>query len=77
MLKFPARRAKPPHIDLETVRETLLYMESDCRGQPGLERVAEALGQAVGEIDRAAGRLPERTRAEVIGARFLPARLRP
>ena len=59
------------------MRETLLYMESDCLGQPGLERVAAVLGQAVSEIERAAGKLGQRPRAEVIAASFLPARLIP
>ena len=39
-------------IDLESVRETLLYIESDMRHAPGFETVAAALSQVLVEIDR-------------------------
>ena len=39
-------------IDLESVRETLLYIESDFRHAPGYETVAAAISAVLGEIDR-------------------------
>lgn len=61
------------HVDLKTVRETLVYMESDCRACPGLEKVASALGQTISEIDRI-GDAPE-CEPKLVAARFVPARL--
>ena len=40
-----------PDLDLDSVRETLLYMRDDLVGVPGLERAAAALDVAIGEID--------------------------
>ncbi len=40
-----------PDLDLDSVRETLLYMRDDMAGVPGLERAAAALDVAIGEID--------------------------
>lgn len=40
-----------PDLDLDSVRETLLYMRDDLSGVPGLERAAAALDVAIGEID--------------------------
>lgn len=74
MFKFPTRKPKTPHIDLETVRETLLYMESDCRECPGLERVAARLAETISEIDRVDDRLGSHSEATVVAASFLPAR---
>jgi hypothetical protein len=39
-----------PDLDLDSVRETLLYMRDDLVGVPGLERAAAALDVAIGEI---------------------------
>lgn len=76
MFKLVRRTARTPHVDLETVRETLVYMESDCRNCPGLEGVATALEQAITEIDRAAPLASEVQPREVMPAKFVPAGLR-
>jgi hypothetical protein len=47
-----ARRLRPS-IDLETVRETLLYMQDDMRRTPGLAAVRRAIEAAIAEIDAA------------------------
>ncbi len=61
------------HIDLETIRETIAYMHSDLGHAPGLERVRDALGNALVEID--AHMPPKRPTARIIEfmrARFVP-----
>lgn len=75
MFKFARRKPSRLHIDLETVRETLLYIESDCRDYPGLESVAAALAVTLAEIDRVQDRIEEKPRVEVISASFVPAGL--
>lgn len=75
MLRVVRPFSKRPHIDLETVRETLVYMESDCRSCPALEGVAAALNRTINEIDRVQATkgndLP--TVPPVLGVRFIPA----
>ncbi|KAB2848970.1 MAG: hypothetical protein F9K44_09340 [Hyphomicrobiaceae bacterium] len=39
-----------PDLDLDSVRETLIYMRDDLVGVPGLERAAAALDVAIGEL---------------------------
>ncbi|MEQ1718643.1 MAG: hypothetical protein ABL907_22100 [Hyphomicrobium sp.] len=75
MFKSLGRPAKPRHIDLETVRETLLYIESDCKTCPGLERLSAALAQTISEIDRVNDRSEPQPRADVISVSFVPAGL--
>ena len=65
-------RAKP-RIDLETMRETLLYIESDCRENAGLERVASALTEAIAEIERLEASNGPKHKAEPFYAHFVPA----
>lgn len=74
MLRVVRRAVKRPHIDLQTVRETLVYIESDCKECPGLEGVAAALEQTISEIDRvqASGDIGLPV---VASARFVPAGL--
>ncbi len=43
-----------PHIDLETVRETLAYIHDDVRRVPALAGLAGALGAALAEIEAVA-----------------------
>ncbi len=62
-----------PRIDLETIRETLLYIESDCRENAGLERVAAALSQALEEIERLEALNGPKHKAEPLYAHFVPA----
>ncbi|HMN37093.1 MAG TPA: hypothetical protein PKD49_05195 [Hyphomicrobium sp.] len=75
VFKFSSLLPQRPHIDLETVRETLLYIESDCRDCAGLERVSAAIAQAISEIDRVHEGSEPRGRTDVISASFLPAGL--
>lgn len=75
MFKFSGRKSRRSHIDLSTVRETLLYMQSDVRSQPGLEAVAAALAETISEIDRVVERVEPAPRADVISASFIPAGL--
>jgi hypothetical protein len=75
VFKLVRRTAKSPRVDLETVRETLLYMESDCRNCAGLEAVAAALEHAITEIDRAASLTEDTQPREVVAAKFIPAGL--
>ncbi|MEZ5816094.1 MAG: hypothetical protein R3D44_03335 [Hyphomicrobiaceae bacterium] len=44
------RKGAEPQIDLETVRETLSYMQADMRSSARLARVSEALGRVLDEI---------------------------
>ncbi len=69
---FEQSRAKPS-IDLETMRETLLYIESDCRENAGLERVAAALTDAIDEIERLEALNGPKHKAEPFYAHFVPA----
>ena len=75
VLRVLRRSARRPHVDLQTMRETLVYIESDCRECPGLEGVAAALGQTIIEIDRASDRLEGEPAPATIAASFVPARL--
>ncbi|MCH9808764.1 MAG: hypothetical protein K0U74_13635 [Alphaproteobacteria bacterium] len=64
-------------MDLETVRETLLYMHNDLRSVPGMEAIAHSLGQALREIDATASISKQRTARHLTShtpARFFPAR---
>lgn len=63
------------HVDLKTVRETLVYMKNDCKACPGLERVASALERTISEIDRVASKTEPELAPQVISARFIPAGL--
>jgi hypothetical protein len=63
------------HVDLKTVRETLVYMENDCKACPGLERVATALEHTISEIDRVATNAQPEPALPVVAAHFIPAGL--
>lgn len=52
MFRTARSRANGPLIDLETVRETLLYMRDDMRRDPATSGVARALDEAINEIAR-------------------------
>ena len=45
-----------PLVDLGTIRETLAYIRDDLARVPGLERAAEMIGSALGELESAEGR---------------------
>ncbi len=73
MFKLLDRAPVKPRIDLETMRETLHYIESDCRENAGLERVAAALSQAIEEIERLETLIGPKHKAEPFHAHFVPA----
>lgn len=58
-------------IDLPTIRETLIYIESDCKGRPGFEQIAAAIAVAISEIDRIRSDFDLRS-TPVSPARFIP-----
>lgn len=62
-------------IDLESVRDTLLYIESDLRHAKGLETVAAAVAQVLVEIGRVEEELGVDRSQPVIAAQFVPAGL--
>jgi hypothetical protein len=61
-------------IDLDSVRETLLYIESDLRHAPGYETVAAAISAVLDEIERVEGEAGKDKAPNVIAAQFVPAR---
>ena len=61
-------------IDLDSVRETLLYIESDFRHAAGYETVAAAIGAVLEEIDRVEAEVGKDKPASAISAQFLPVR---
>jgi len=73
VFKFLLRKETKPHIDLETVRETLEYIETDCRDRAGLEGVAAALAITLAEIERVQERGMTKPEATIAAAHFLPA----
>ena len=73
MFKLSDLARAEPRFDLETIRETLLYIESDCRENAGLERVAAALSQALEEIERLEALNGPKHKAEPFYAHFVPA----
>lgn len=73
MFKLLDRSRAKPSVDLETIRETLLYIESDCRENAGLERIAAALSEAVEEIERLEAMNGPKHKAEPFYAHFVPA----
>lgn len=76
MLKSLRSHSAIATIDLETVRETLLYMKDDLRRDPALARAADAIEAALAEIDRAQRSTSAAPPSSVNGfARFLPRSL--
>ena len=65
-------RQKPnvPLVDLDTIRETLVYIRDDLQRAPGLDRAAEQLTAALAEITQA-----ERRRLAPISGSIIDARL--
>jgi hypothetical protein len=67
MFRIQKSPAWPPAIDLSTIRETLLYIESDLKRVPGLEGAASALKTARNEIETI-----EKKRNQQTASRFVP-----
>ena len=74
MIEIGAKISKV-RIDLESVRDTLLYIESDLRHAPGLETVAAAVAQVLEEISRVEQEQGVDRALPMIAAQFLPAGL--
>jgi hypothetical protein len=73
-----ALNRRPPHrqrIDLASVRDTLLYIESDLNHAPDLERLASAIRSALAEIDRIEAATGTFEKQDATSASFIPARL--
>ncbi len=67
MFRIQKSPAWPPAIDLQTIRDTLIYIESDLKRVPGLEAAASAIKTARAEIETI-----EKTRNEQNFGRFVP-----
>lgn len=74
VFELRSRAERSLRIDLESVRETLHYIESDFRGAPGYETVAAAISAVLSEIDRVEGETRKDKPLNVVTARFLPSR---
>ena len=64
-----------PHIDLATVRETLVLIHDDMAGAPDLAAVRAALANALAAIDSGGSLAPAPSRptlADHYGSRFEP-----
>jgi hypothetical protein len=80
-----ARAASPPdinhgnidlsRIDLGSVRDTLLYIESDVAHAPELERLAAAIRAALTEIEKLEAKYGTKNRVAPAAVHFLPAGL--
>ena len=73
MFEKPVKSRKV-RIDLDSVRETLLYIESDLRHAPGLETVAAGISAVLDEIARVEIEHGPDPAPTLIAAQFLPAR---
>lgn len=72
MFKIPRSDPWPPTLDLATIKDTLIYMRDDMRRVPGMERIADALDEAVVEITVAEESQPPRLKApQAITPRFV------
>lgn len=65
------RRPNIPLVDLDTIRETLVYIRDDIQRVPGLEKAAERLNSALAEIAAAERRRMAPISHSVIDARLL------
>lgn len=61
-------------IDLASVRDTLLYIESDLNEAPELHRLADAVRDCLAEIDRMELTGGKFDAPEITEGRFLPTR---
>ena len=69
----PRLAGKYAGIDIATVRDTLLYIESDLARSPDHERLAAVIRQALAEIDRLESSNGNIEHLPVAAVRFLPA----
>lgn len=75
MFALNRRQPNPVRIDLASVRDTLLYIESDLTGAQDYERLAAAVRNALGEIERLESANGRSEPAPATSARFIPAQL--
>jgi hypothetical protein len=73
IVKSMIRQPRRPLLDLETLRETLIYMRDDLKRVPGFETTAAALTTAIQELDLADQR-KQPIAIDILRARFLPAK---
>ncbi len=62
----------PQHIDLQSIRDTLLYVSSDIESIGGLEALAAHVRAALNELDKIDSRTSTRHPAPLY-AKFMPA----
>jgi hypothetical protein len=67
------RQPRRPLLDIDTLRETLIYMRDDLKRVPGYESTADALTVALQELDAAELR-KQPIAIDILRARFLPAK---
>jgi len=63
-----------PLVDLETIRETLVYIRDDIQRVPGLERAAEGLTTVLAEIAAAGHRRLALSAARIATRRTPPCK---
>jgi hypothetical protein len=73
VFEISKRQRRTVQVDLASVRETLLYIESDLGRSPQLNRLAATIRSALAEIERLEQADFELTKPEFATARFLPA----
>lgn len=73
MFALNRRQPNPVRIDLASVRDTLLYIESDLTGSAEYERLVAAVRSALTEIDRLESANGRSEPAPATSARFVPA----
>jgi hypothetical protein len=71
------RQRRAVQIDLASVRDTLLYIESDLGQSPQLHRLAVAVRSALSEIDRLEQADLDIAKPDFAASRFLPASVEP
>lgn len=74
MFESSKRPRRSVAIDLASVRDTLLYIESDLNHAPELQRLAIAVRGALTEINRLEQSDTGITKPDFTAARFLPMR---
>lgn len=62
-------------IDLASVRDTLLYIQSDLNQSPELHRLGSAIRKALAEIEALEETETEDDMPKFVSAKFLPAQL--
>jgi hypothetical protein len=76
--RIPRSNPWPPHIDLSTLRGTLIYMHDDMARAPGLEKLRDALALALKEAEAAEAvaraKAPPKSKPQFTSARSLPRR---